>query len=71
MRAPVKWLHRWCAGVHKENYRDLASSDKPFVCPTCSLSEHVTGDSGIPQGGGQTVEGGEACHTTAVFCKEL
>ena len=35
-----KWLHRWCAGVHKENYRDLASSDKPFVCPSCSLAEH-------------------------------
>ena len=35
-----KWLHRWCAGVHQENYRDLASSNKPFVCPSCSLAEH-------------------------------
>ena len=35
-----KWLHRWCAGVHKENFRDLASSDKPFICPLCSLAEH-------------------------------
>ena len=35
-----KWLHRWCAGVHKENYEALAASDKPFFCPSCCLAEH-------------------------------
>ena len=35
-----KWLHRWCAGVHKEDYCALASSNKPFLCPACCLSEH-------------------------------
>jgi len=35
-----KRLHRWCAGVHKENYEALASSDKPFFCPSCCLAEH-------------------------------
>ena len=35
-----KWLHRWCAGVHKDDYGNLASSDSPFMCPSCSLAEH-------------------------------
>jgi len=35
-----KWIHRWCAGVHKDHYAVLASSDKPFLCPSCCLSEH-------------------------------
>lgn len=35
-----KWLHRWCAGVHKDGYAALTSSEEPFVCPSCSLAEH-------------------------------
>ena len=35
-----KWLHRWCASVHKDSYAVLTSSEKPFVCPSCSLAEH-------------------------------
>ena len=35
-----KWLHRWCAGVHKESYAALTLSVEPFMCPSCRLSEH-------------------------------
>jgi len=35
-----KWLHRWCAGVHKDDYAVLATSSRPFFCPSCCLSEH-------------------------------
>jgi len=35
-----KWLHRCCAGVHKDDYAVLATSSKPFFCPSCCLSEH-------------------------------
>ena len=35
-----KWLHRWCAGVHKDSYASLALSGKPFLCPSCCLTEH-------------------------------
>lgn len=35
-----KWLHRWCAGVHKDNYAVLMRSSKSFFCPSCCLSEH-------------------------------
>ena len=35
-----KWFHRWCAGVHKENYEALAAGDNPFLCPSCCLAEH-------------------------------
>ena len=35
-----RWLHRWCAGVHKDNYAALASSVEPFFCPSCRLHEH-------------------------------
>ena len=35
-----KWLHRWCAGVHKDNFAIIAASSKPFVCPSCCLAEH-------------------------------
>ena len=35
-----KWLHRWCADVHKDSYAILTSSEEPFVCPSCSLAEH-------------------------------
>ena len=35
-----KWLHRWCAGVHKDDYTILAASSKPFLCPSCCLTEH-------------------------------
>ena len=35
-----KWLHSWCAGVHKESYAPLLLSEEPFMCPLCRLSEH-------------------------------
>ena len=33
-----RWLHRWCAGVHKEDYASLSSSAEAFVCRSCSLT---------------------------------
>ena len=41
-----KWLHRWCAGVHKDAYPVLQSSGSPYHCPSHheqirSLSEMV------------------------------
>ena len=35
-----KWLHCWCARVHKESYTPLLLSEEPFMCPLCRLSEH-------------------------------
>lgn len=32
------WIHRWCAGVTKERYDAISSTDDPFLCPTCSLA---------------------------------
>ena len=36
-----KWLHRWCAGVHKDSYASLTLNSKPFLCPSCCLTEHT------------------------------
>jgi len=29
------WHHRWCAGVTKHRYAELADSPDPFLCPSC------------------------------------
>ena len=31
-----QWLHRGCASVPQERYKELANSDEPFVCLHCS-----------------------------------
>ena len=35
-----KWLHRWCAGVHKDSYAALSSSHAPLLYPSCCFAEH-------------------------------
>ena len=35
-----KWLHRWCAGVHKDAYPVLQSSGSPYHCPSCLAALH-------------------------------
>ena len=32
------WLHRWCAGVRKEDYDPLSSSQEQFLCRSCTIS---------------------------------
>ena len=32
------WLHRWCDSVTKEQYAVLSASEKPFLCPWCTIS---------------------------------
>ena len=34
------WFHRSCAGVPLSHFKDLANSDKPFVCILCSQNVH-------------------------------
>ena len=34
----ARWLHRWCAGVYKEDYVSFSSSTDAFVCRSCSLT---------------------------------
>ena len=29
------WHHRWCAGMIKHRYAELADSPDPFLCPSC------------------------------------
>ena len=35
-----KWIHRWCAGVHKQDYLTLSNSSDLWICPSCSLKEY-------------------------------
>ena len=36
-----KWIHRWCAGVHEQDYpTTLSNSSDPWICPSCSLKEY-------------------------------
>ena len=30
-----QWLHRYCASVTVQQYKDICSSKSPFQCPTC------------------------------------
>ncbi len=32
------WQHRWCAGVSKERYATLSSSEDPFLCSSCTIA---------------------------------
>ena len=32
------WLHRWCAGVTRERYAVLSSTEDPFLCPSCTVA---------------------------------
>ena len=34
------WYHRYCAGVPLSHFKDLANSEKPFVCLLCSQDVH-------------------------------
>ena len=33
------WLHRHCAGLSKEAFSSVSTSDKPFYCPQCRLDK--------------------------------
>ena len=35
-----KWIHRWCAGVHKQDYPTLSNSSDSWTCPSCHLKEY-------------------------------
>ena len=35
-----KWIHRWCAGVHEQDYPTLSNSSDFWICPLCSLKEY-------------------------------
>ena len=32
------WLHRWCAGVTRERYAVLSSTEDSFLCPSCTVA---------------------------------
>ena len=32
------WLHCWCAGVTRERYVALSSTEDPFLCPSCVVA---------------------------------
>ena len=32
------WMHRWCAGVTRERYVALSSTEDPFLCPSCVVA---------------------------------
>jgi len=32
------WMHRWCAGVMRERYVALSSTEDPFLCPSCVVA---------------------------------
>ena len=32
------WLHRWFAGVTRERYAVLSSTEDPFLCPSCTTA---------------------------------
>lgn len=34
------WLHRGCAGVSHQLFRQVAEPDQKFVCPTCTSNQH-------------------------------
>ena len=35
-----KWIHRWCTGVHKQDYPTLSNSSDSWTCPLCCLKEY-------------------------------
>ena len=35
-----KWLHRYCASVTVDQYEELSSSEEPFLCFTCCITQH-------------------------------
>ena len=34
------WFHRYCVGMSQSQFKHLASTSKPFVCPFCSHDVH-------------------------------
>ena len=36
-----KWIHRWCIGVHKQDYPILSNSSDSWTCPSCGLKDMV------------------------------
>ena len=35
-----KWIHHWCAGVHRRDYSTLSNSSYSWTCPLCRLKEY-------------------------------
>lgn len=34
------WFHRYCTGVPRSHFKDLTSSEKPFICLLCLQNAH-------------------------------
>ena len=37
-----RWYHRWCINVSQEDYKLLADSSDPFICPACTAKKQST-----------------------------
>ena len=37
-----RWYHRWCVNVSQEDYKLLADSSDPFICPACTAKKQST-----------------------------
>ena len=37
-----RWYHHWCVNVSQEDYKLLADSSDPFICPACTAKKQIT-----------------------------